>query len=182
MSFGFLVGSRNFIRLFWIYWVVSVLQVYDCNHCVAKSCSTTAYRWLCRDPLLSLRTLWSSKFSALGTTVPARLQQEALVVFVHYAYPNPVPLLLAAPEVIHEKNWKCLDVLEHFHLPAHTGTPVPIQAPLATHHSAILRRRHFYLGFRFQLIYATGPLVLMIPRSFTSSCRWYFRVSHSFLR
>ena len=28
----------------------------------------------------------------------------------HYACPNPVPLLLATPLVIHEKNWKCLDV------------------------------------------------------------------------
>ena len=28
----------------------------------------------------------------------------------HNAYPNTVPLLLAAPWVIHEKNWKCLDI------------------------------------------------------------------------
>ena len=28
----------------------------------------------------------------------------------HDAYPNPVPLLLAAPLVPHEKNWKCLDI------------------------------------------------------------------------
>ena len=27
----------------------------------------------------------------------------------HYTCPNPVPLLLAAPLAIHEKNWKCLD-------------------------------------------------------------------------
>ena len=67
-----------------------------------------------------------TRFSALGRTVPARILQEALVIFVfkqisqfwsfgkcvqtHCAYPNPVPLLLATPLVIHEKNWKCLDV------------------------------------------------------------------------
>ena len=30
--------------------------------------------------------------------------------YIHCAYPNPVPLLLAAPLEVHEKNWKCLDV------------------------------------------------------------------------
>ena len=30
-----------------------------------------------------------------------------------------VPLLLAALKVIHKKNWKCPDVLEHFHQPIH---------------------------------------------------------------
>ena len=54
MTFGFLVGSRNFCSLFWISWEVFVLHGLDCNHWVAESCTTTAYRWLCRD---SLRTL-----------------------------------------------------------------------------------------------------------------------------
>ena len=49
----------------------------------------------------------------------------------HYAYPNPVPRLLATPLVIHEKNWKCLDVQatgfpvalqEHFHQPNSTNS------------------------------------------------------------
>ena len=71
---------------------------------------------------------------------------------------------LAAPKVIHEKNWKCLDVLEHFHQPVHERTPVTNLAHLATHHSVILRR-HFFWGFRFLLIYATGLSMLMMPRS-----------------
>ena len=41
------------------------------------------------------------------------------------------------------------------------GTPVPIQAHLATHHSVILRRCLFYLGCRFLLIHATGSPVLI---------------------
>ena len=32
-----------------------VVLGYDCIHCVAKSCTTTAYRWLCRDSHPSLR-------------------------------------------------------------------------------------------------------------------------------
>ena len=87
MTFGFLVGYRNFIGLFWVSWEDFVLHEHDCIHCAAKSCTTTAYRWLFRDSLSSLRTLWSAviqspKCSALGTTVPARLLQEALVIFV----------------------------------------------------------------------------------------------------
>ena len=66
---------------------VFVLHRYDWIHWMAKSCTTTAYRWLLRDSLTSLRTLWSAvikspKCSALGTTAPVRLLQEALVIFV----------------------------------------------------------------------------------------------------
>ena len=87
MTFGFLVGSKNFIRFFWVSWEVFVLHRHECIHCVAKSCTTTAYRCLFRDSLSSLRTLWiavikSPKCSALGTTVPVRLLQEALFIFV----------------------------------------------------------------------------------------------------
>ena len=68
-------------------WEVFVLHGLGCKHWVAKSCTTTAYRWLFRDSLSSLRILWSAvikspKCSALGTTVPVRLLQEALVIFV----------------------------------------------------------------------------------------------------
>ena len=87
ITFGFLVGSSNFCKLFLVSWEVSVLHGSDCNHCVAKSCTTKANRWLLRDSLSSLRILWSAvikitKMSALGTTVPVRLLQQALVIFV----------------------------------------------------------------------------------------------------
>ena len=93
MTVCFLVGSRNFIRFFWVSWEVFVLHRQDCNHCVARSCTTTAYRWLFRDSLSSLRTLWSAvimspKCSALGTTAPARLLQEALVIFAFKQIPQ----------------------------------------------------------------------------------------------
>ena len=57
---------------------VFVLYGYDWIHWVAKSCTTTAYRWLFRDSQLSLRTLWSAgikspKFTPRGTAPPLRL-------------------------------------------------------------------------------------------------------------
>ena len=63
------------------------------------------------------------------------------------------------------KNWKCLDVLEHFHQPVHAWTPVANLAHLATH-QLCNSSSSFFLGFRFLLIYATGLPVLMIPRSY----------------
>ena len=57
------------------------------SNVLPKSCTTTAYSWLCRDSHPSPRTLWSAvvkspQFSALGTTVPVRLLQEALAIWV----------------------------------------------------------------------------------------------------
>ena len=97
-----LPNSREFVSVndFWfprrlqeLHWVLLgllgffVLHGWYCNHWVAKSCTTTAYRWLFRDPLSSLRKLWSAEIkwpeiSALGMTALARLLQEDLVIFV----------------------------------------------------------------------------------------------------
>ena len=71
-------------------------------------------------------------------------------------YPNPVPLLLAAPLEVHEKSWERIDVVEHSKTPDSLGNPVAIPAHLALVHFVILRRLHFYLCFRFVLIHATG--------------------------
>ena len=56
-------------------------------HWVARSCTTTAYRWLFRDSQLSLGTLWSAvikspKLAARGTASPLRLLHVALVILV----------------------------------------------------------------------------------------------------
>ena len=66
---------------------VFVLHGYDWIRWVAKSCTTTAYRWLFRESQPSLRTLWSAvvkspKFSARGTTPPLRLLQWVSVILV----------------------------------------------------------------------------------------------------
>ena len=60
MTFGFLAGSGNLMRFFWVSWEDFDLHRYDCIHWVAKSCTTSTYRWLFRDSLSSLRTLWSA--------------------------------------------------------------------------------------------------------------------------
>ena len=52
----------------------------------------------CKKPLLFSS---SSRYHNLGPSESA---------YIHCACPNPVPLLLATPLFIQEKNWKCLDV------------------------------------------------------------------------
>ena len=83
----FLFSSKNFCKPLRVSWEVFVLTGYDWIHWVAKSCTTTAYRWLFRDSQPSLRTLWSAvikspKFSAPGTAPPMRLLHGALVILV----------------------------------------------------------------------------------------------------
>ena len=68
-------------------WEVFVLHGYNWIHWVAKSCTTTAYRWLLRDSQPSLRTLWSPtikspKCSARSTAPPMRLLHGPLVIVV----------------------------------------------------------------------------------------------------
>ena len=83
----------------------------------------------------SLRTLWSAvikspKMSARSVALPVRLLQRAIVILVLKQISQfqsfgkwvlccacPILLLLAALKVIHEKNWKRLGVLEHYHPP-----------------------------------------------------------------
>ena len=81
----------------------------------------------------------------------------------HYAYPNPVPLLLATSLVIHEKNWKCLDILaqgfpvaltDYLHRPNFLWNPSANPASHATDRFVLLRVLHFC--FRFLLVYAAG--------------------------
>ena len=76
MTFGFLVGSMNFCKLFCVSWEVFVLHGQDCIHWVPKSCTTTAYRWLCRDSHPSLRTLWSAVIKSPNFPLWARLYQH----------------------------------------------------------------------------------------------------------
>ena len=87
MTFGFLSGSRNFCKLLWVSCEVLFLHGYAWIHWVARSCTTTAYRWLFRDSQFSLRTLWSAvikspKLSARGTASPLRLLHGARVILV----------------------------------------------------------------------------------------------------
>ena len=125
MTSGFLSGSRNFCKLLWIHWV-------------ARSCTTTACRWLFRDSQLSLRTLWSAvimstNFSARGTASPLRLLHGALVILVClqisqfrslgkwvWTLFTQILTSLCSPALkkLHEKNWReSLPVMEFHHPP-----------------------------------------------------------------
>ena len=121
----------------------------------------------------------SPKFSALGTTVPARLCKKPSLFSSssryrnlgpsesacrHYAYPT-VPLLLATPLVIQEKNWKCLDtqpqgfsvnLKDYVHRPNSLWTPAANPAFHVIDRSVLLRVLNFSFCFRFLLVYASG--------------------------
>ena len=140
----------------------------NCNHRVAKPCTTTAYRWLFLDSLFSLRTLWSNQNVPLW----ARLYQHVFCKkpflfssssrnhnvgpsecgYIHCAYPNPVPLLLVAPLEVHEMLWKCLDflalgfskaLLKYFHQPNSLWTPADSPASHVIDRSVLLCVLHF---------------------------------------
>ena len=83
----------------------------------------------------------------------------------HYAYPNPVLLLLATPLVIHEKNWKCLDIQaqgfsialrDYVHRPNCLWTPAANLGIHVLDRFVLLRVHHFYFCFRFLSVYASG--------------------------
>ena len=138
------------------------------------------------DDRYSLRTLWSAvvkspKFSALGTTVPARLLQEALVIFVFQQISQsgsfekcvwtlclPEPSSTFARDSI-GNSWEELELSRSLgagFLRASEGTTFIDQI-----FSEILQRvwhkscnrslctssvLHFYFCFRFLLVYAAG--------------------------
>ena len=126
MTLGFLSGSKNFCKLLFVSCEVFVLHGYDWIHWVAKSCTTTAYRWLFRDSHFSLRTLWSviikspiifcTRYGSANAS-----SARALVIwsfdrsrnfglwwneYKHCAYPNPHFSYTWALKIFHEKNWR----------------------------------------------------------------------------
>ena len=112
MNFGCLVGSKNFVRLFWVSWEVFVLHGYDCIHCVAKSCTTTPHQWLFRDSLSSQRSfvicsdqvtkLFRSRHDCTNRSSARNPRYFSSTRYRnlgpsesacrHHAYPNRVPL------------------------------------------------------------------------------------------
>ena len=109
MTSGFLFGSKNFCKFLRVSWEVFVLTGYDWIHWVAKSCTTTAYRWSFRDSHPSLRTSWSAVINQITKIFCTRygsanassargccnfcprsrifgLQENE---FSHWVYPNP---------------------------------------------------------------------------------------------
>ena len=121
----------------------------------------------CKKPLLFSS---SSRFHNLGPSESA---------YIHCAYPNLVPLLLAAPSEDHELTWKCLDflalgftkaLLKHDHRPNSLWIRVASPAIHVIYRSVLLRTPHFNFCFRFLWILAAG-----FPEAL-HSCFHFFRV------
>ena len=144
-----------------------------------------AYRWLFLDSLSSLRILWSAvikspKCSALGTTAPARLLQEALVIFVFKQISTfgsfgkcVCTLCLPEPGSTFARgsigsSWDDLEVfrlpwsgfpqgsVKYFHQPNSLWIPVANQAIHAIYLFVLLLILNFYLCFLFLWIHAAG--------------------------
>ena len=125
MTFGFLVGSRNFIRFFWVSWedfIFTRVGLYPlCCQILYHNGISMIVAWFTFFTDLQFLITKIFRFgydctstSSAGSPFLFRLQADiAIWVFRevsvrHCACPSPVPLLLATPVVIHEKNWKCL--------------------------------------------------------------------------
>ena len=98
----------------------------------------------------------------------------------HYAHPNPVPLLLAAPLEVHEMTLKCLDflisgfskaLLKYFHQPNSLWIPVANQAIHEIFLFVLHLIPHFYFVFGF-----CGFMQRVSPKLFTrtSTSFWYW--------
>ena len=173
MTFGFLSGSRNFCKLLWVYCEVLFLHGYAWIFWVARFCTTTAYRWLFRDSLSSLRTLWSAVIksancTALGTTVQVRLLQEPLVIFAFkqtsqvrsFGKCYSEPSSTFARDLM-GNSWEELEVSWHpcshspqgalsdFHRPNSLWIPVANPAIHVFFRSVLLRVPYFLLFFCF---------------------------------
>ena len=104
MTFGFLVGSRNFIRFFWVSWEVFVYTGWIVT---TELTNLVPPRHI--DDCSAIHFLhWDFVICCYQVTKILGPPESACW---HYAYPNPVPLLLATALQVYEKNWKCLDPL-----------------------------------------------------------------------
>ena len=82
MTFGFLIGYRNFIRFFWVSWEDYDLHGYDCIHCVAKSCVSPRHIVLpvlsCTGLSMYLLTLNTESYDEDGGEVGEGVVEEEL--------------------------------------------------------------------------------------------------------
>ena len=135
MTFGLLVGSRNFCKLLWVSCQVFVLLGCDCIHCVNQvlyhyRVSMIVARFTSFTENFVIRCYSITKVFRCGhdcTSAPSARRPRNLASQADIAISvlrevsedtmlTPIPHLLAALKVIHEKNWKRLGVLEHYHL------------------------------------------------------------------
>ena len=86
VTFGFCDGFENFRKIFSVSCEVLVLHGF---HWVAKTCTTTAYRWLFRDSRPSLRIV----LCCCQVTILFCAQKRSLLVFAEESMNTMLPFL-----------------------------------------------------------------------------------------
>ena len=102
MTFGFCDGSRNFRRLCSVSSEFLFLHGQDCIHWVARSCTTTAYRWLFRDSRPSMRTLCSAVYQV---TILFCSQNGSLSFFAGVSLNTMLPFNRAVSASLRSSRW-----------------------------------------------------------------------------
>ena len=130
MTFGFLVRSRNF---FWVSWEVLVFYMHGTSVIVTRfTFFTKNFVIRCNQ----VTKMFCSGHDCTSTSSVIFVFKQ-ISQFGHCAYPNLVPLLLAAPLEVHEVTWKCLyflalgfpeALLKYFHQSKFPWIPVTNQA------------------------------------------------------
>ena len=162
---------------------VFVFHGWDCNHCVVKSCTTTAYRWLLRDSRsfsenFVIRSYQITKIFRSGhdctSTSSARSPryfclQADIAIWVFREVSVDTVLARARFHLCsrllwyswedREVSWSIsagfpMALEDCIHRPNFLWNPAASPASHATDRFVLLRVLHFYFSFRFLLIYA----------------------------
>ena len=174
MTCGFLVGSKNFCKLFCVSWsfcfawvwlyplccqvlhhhgvsmIVSRFTSFTENFVIRCYWITIIFRYGndCTSASLARSLCKLGSQTDIAVSVLREESKNAVLNWYHFC----------SRLWIHEKNWKRLGVLEHFHLASFPWNHTAILADHATSFLVLLRCHHFYLGFLFLLVHTTGFL------------------------
>ena len=182
MTFGFLVGSKNFFGLFsvfgkyWFYMGMIVSTVLPSLVPLRQIDDCFAIRFLrlefC-DPRQSSHQnvpLWARLYQYIFCKKPSLFLSSSRYRNLgpsespcrHCAYPEPIPFLVATPLVIHEKNLEVLWSLGAG--PNFLWNRAASPTSLAMDRIVLRSVLHLYYCFRFLLVYAAG--FTAVPHSY----------------
>ena len=192
MTFGFHVDSRNFCGpekfLFYTGRIVTTeLPNLVPQQRIDDCCVIHFLHWELCDPRLSNHPnfpLWArlyqyvfcKKLLLFSSSSRCRNLGPSESACRHHAYPEPVPLLLAAPLVIHEKSWENILMQEIL-----VEIQLPVQQVLQQFTSYCFVVFIFICVFSF--CWSTRRVSpWLLTHNLTSFCCWIFRDDHSILR
>ena len=118
MTLGFLFGSKNFCELLWVSCEVFVLHGYAWIHWVAKSCTTTANRWLFRDSHPSLRTfvICCNQITKIFSTKYGSANASSARSPCNFGPFTDLAISVALKTLL-EENWRVSLLVQEFHHP-----------------------------------------------------------------